>query len=162
MVVARDLPSTNVLGDGRVLVAGGYGADYLDSAELYDPAAGTWTATGSMNYPRWVHTGSTLPDGRVLVVGGDGGGNNESSQTAELYDPSTETWSLTWSPARGRAFGDSATTLADGRVLVVGGENGTDPLSPTSAELYDPATGTWSVTGGLAHERVWHAAAVLA
>ncbi len=60
--------SATVLVDGRVLVAGGLiSGVYLTSAELYDPASGTWSITGSLNTPRSGHTATLLSDGRVLV-----------------------------------------------------------------------------------------------
>jgi len=115
-----------------VLVTGG--GSNGPSAELYNPATGTWSPTGSTSSFFFVAT--LLLDGRVLVTGG---GSNGTS--AELYNPTTGTWSPTGNTSVGR-FGFAATRLLDGRVLVTGGgPNG------TSAELYDPTTGTWSPTG---------------
>src|SRR3712207_5699829 len=71
--VPRQSATANLLGDGRVLVAGGRNfalTDSLESAEVYDPATETFTLTGSMATGRWSHTGVTLNDGRVLVAGG--------------------------------------------------------------------------------------------
>ncbi len=63
--------SVTLLGDGRVLVAGGGGSGgATNTAELHDPATGTWTATGNMLQTRKDHTATLLPDGRVLVAGG--------------------------------------------------------------------------------------------
>jgi hypothetical protein len=81
--------TATLLPDGMLLVAGGADAGnqiygLLASAELYDPGAGSWTATATMKVARAAHTATLLPDGRVLVVGGDGGGTS-----AELYDPGT-------------------------------------------------------------------------
>ncbi|HEV2393015.1 MAG TPA: kelch repeat-containing protein, partial [Verrucomicrobiae bacterium] len=65
----------------------GYGgAGYLDSAELYDPAAAGWAVTASMNSPRFGHTATLLPDGQVLAAGGFSGTAILSS--VELYTPS--------------------------------------------------------------------------
>jgi N-acetylneuraminic acid mutarotase len=85
---------TAVLIDDKVLVVGGYdGNTYLNSAELYDPSAGTWALTSTMNYARHSHTVSVLGDGKVLVTGGQI--NNVQLNSAELYDPSTNRWTIT-------------------------------------------------------------------
>ena len=87
--------TATLLPDGTVLVTGGDsgrnfvdGADpALDSAELYDPRTGTWTATPDMSTNRRHHTATLLPDGRVLVAGG--AGDNGAPGSAELYQPGT-------------------------------------------------------------------------
>jgi len=133
-----------LLPNGKVLVAGGgiSGDDFcngLDSAEFYDPATGTWIATGSPISTRndYVeHNNMTLlPNGNVLLVGGASPGCNALS-SAEFYDPATERWSATGSLIAAR-MGSTATLLANGNVLVVGGfdELAAGSLS-TSAELY--------------------------
>ncbi|NRD55270.1 Kelch repeat-containing protein [Corallococcus exiguus] len=132
------------LQDGRVLVAGGSEAQRgqcNNTAELYDPASNTWSATGSMLECRYGHTATLLLNGKVLVAGG----MDEffTLRTAELYDPATGTWSPTGSMTEPRS-GQTATLLLDGQVLVQSG---------LSAELYDPASGTWSATGSLAMSR---------
>jgi len=70
MNIIRAFQTATLLPDGRVLVAGGqnYGS-YFASSEVYDPATGVWSTTGSMNTARSLHTATLLPDGRVLVVG---------------------------------------------------------------------------------------------
>jgi len=66
---------------GMVLIAGGWGyAGGLADAELYDPDAGTFAAAGSMSVARAYHTATLLPNGMVLIAGGDTFG------TAELYE----------------------------------------------------------------------------
>jgi hypothetical protein len=69
-----------------VLVAAGYNGFYLSSAQLYDPATGIWSSTGSLGIPRYYHTATLLPNGKVLVTGGEGIGFIVLS-SAELYDP---------------------------------------------------------------------------
>ena len=74
--------TATLLPNGQVLVAGGYGnSGYLTSAELYNPATGTWTVTGSLNIARTWHTATLLPNGQVLVAGGYG--NSGSLTNAE-------------------------------------------------------------------------------
>ena len=68
-----------------VLVADGTSWD-LSSAELYDPATGTWSLTGSLNAARKDHTGTLLPNGMVLVTGGALSGHKVPLASAELYD----------------------------------------------------------------------------
>ena len=135
------------LSNGKVLVAGGINDNgskdvTLASAELYDPATGHWTATGSLGAAREFHTATLLTTGKVLV---QGGGTN----TAELYNPATGTWSPTGNPL---FSGNTATLLPDGKVLIVGG---------TSAELYNPTTGVWTLTGSLGAARSGHTATLL-
>ena len=162
MTVNRAFYTATLLTDGRVLVAGGCAAfddnggcpTLLASAELYDPATGTWSATGSMSVGRWAHTATPLMDGRVLVAGGcDTQAFHDcfpgTRASAELYDPTTGRWSATGSMSVGRSE-HTATRLLDGRVLVAGGAECTINICTVfnpSAELYNPTTGTWAPTG---------------
>ena len=166
MIKPRFLHTATLLFDGRVLIAGGDSsystANAESTAELYDPVAGTFVATGSMTTPRTSHTATLLPNGRVLIAGGgpriNGGGYSLAS--AELYDPATGTFSATGSMTVERS-GHTATLLNNGKVLIVGGIRRavggslSDVTFPTSAELYDPATGAFTpageMNGGFAH-----------
>jgi len=122
-----------LLPNGKVLVAGGvYGLLTLASAEMYDPASGTWTATGSLTHARSDHTATLLPNGKALVAGGSGS-NNFNLASAELFDPASGTWTGTGSLAIAR-YNHTATLLPNGNLLVAGGYNGG---SLASAELYD-------------------------
>jgi hypothetical protein len=150
--------------DGRVLVVGGGAEDTLGeggprsaTAELYDPATGEWAATGGMTEARTAFTATLLSDGTALVAGGDG------HVAAELYDPGTGRWTATGSMAEGRR-GHTATLLPDNTVLVTGGCACSDPGAGerVSAELYDPGSGRWTVTGSMGTARIFHTATLLA
>jgi hypothetical protein len=162
MSARRSEFSATLLRDGRVLVTGGLqgegnGDMTLSSAELYDPAIGTFSPTGSMAVPRADHTATLLRDGRVLITGGFG------NASAEVYDPAAGTFSQTGSMAIDRV-NHTATLLPDGRVLVAGGGADCTPIGCTalaSAELYDPATGKFSPTGSMTTARFWHTATLL-
>src|SRR5262249_29852764 len=120
----------------------------------------SWIPTGSLNIPRYGHTGTLLPNGKVLVAGGRNG-NSPSNflSSAELYDPVTGIWSVTGSLNVPRYL-HTATLLSDGKVLVAGGIGGPRAIL-NNAELYDPATGTWSVTAALNTGRTNHTATLL-
>jgi hypothetical protein len=156
--------TATLLPDGRVLVVGGAaeatehgeGGPRSATAEVFDPQSGHWTAIASLSEARKGFTATLLPDGRVLVAGGDGG-----FAAAELFDPSTGKWTATGSMAEGR-FGHTATLLDDGTVLVTGGCACSDPGAFKSAELFDPATGTWTATGSMRTARIFHTATLLA
>src|SRR5437762_254863 len=117
--------TATLLPNGKVLVAGGEGPStggVLASAELYDPASGTWSTTGSPATARWAHTATLLPNGKVLVAGGFDNGNSELA-SAELYDPASGTWSATGNLATAQRA-NTATLLPNGKVLVAGGYDG--------------------------------------
>ena len=153
----RDGSTGTLLTNGQVLVAGGEDimqSTFLSSAELYNPATGTWTITGSLNAARYQQTATLLTNGQVLIAGGDG------STSAELYNPATGTWTMT-GVLHAVRNGPTATLLPNGQVLVAGGEDDySNPLS--SAELYNPATGTWTTTSNsLNTARAFHTATLL-
>ena len=141
------LPNGKVLAVAGLTVLEGDMIVGFAGSELYDPASGGWTSTGSLNVARSQHTATLLPNGKVLVAGGYDSGVQHAG--AELYDPISGTWTITGSLNAARSSA-TATLLGDGKVLVVGGYSG-GPLA--SAELYDPATGVWTSTGSLATAR---------
>lgn len=161
---ARSRHTATLLENGKVLVAGGFGLDPesggkygpLSSAELYDPATGTFAPTGAMGSVAGAHTATLLLDGRVLVIGGS---------SAERYDPATGKFSPAGTLNASREEGHTATRLRDGKVLVVGGRRDHGDESGTAArssELFDPAKGTFSPAGATLFGRVRHSATLLA
>jgi hypothetical protein len=159
---ARKFHTATLLPDGKVLVAGGnaLGVQGLVSTELYDPAAGVWTASGDMLIGRGIHTATLLSSGKMLVAGGLRDSDHSIKRT-ELYDPARGTWTETGSMMTSR-YEHTATLLADGRVLVAGGYIEDNGFSVTaSAELYDPATGVWTATADLPLKAGGHTATLL-
>ncbi len=155
MATQRTSHTATLLADGRVLVTGGSTVStaaakgYVNnlSAEIYDPVANQWTAAAPMSVARSHHTATRLPDGRVLVVGGENASYLVGA-TAEIYDPALDTWTVTATPPVSARSQHTATLLPDGQVLLAGGfdiELGI--LTPLdTSELYDPVAGTFTVT----------------
>jgi Galactose oxidase, central domain len=167
MASARESHTATLLNDGKVLVVGGDAMHHfgcgglppplyclvpLASAELFDPASGSFTKTGTMALPRTLHTATLLGDGKVLVTGGDSRqGPSAPLATAEIFDISTGMFMPTGNMVSARA-GHTATLLANGKVLVAGGSSeGGSPED--TAELFDPATGEFTATGSMETSR---------
>jgi hypothetical protein len=157
MAKARVDHSMTVLGDGRVLVAGG--SLPPAPAEIFDPVSETWSSTGPMVEGRFDHGATLLADGRVLVAGGSWGSPRLNS--AEILDPATGTWTPA-SPVPQRRLegdqecigcGDLAFALDGGRALLI---------TEQGAFVYDPPTDVWSVTGYMKQTRAHYAAVQLA
>src|SRR5271165_3086992 len=151
-----------LLPNGKVLIAGGWlsSADgrYTSVAhsELYDPANGTFAATGDMTIERVGYTATLLNNGKVLIAGGAvlvGGVVVRFLASAELYDPSTGTFSPTGDMKE--TYSDTATLLPNGKVLITRSIVYDPPSLSGSenfvrhAELYDPSTGTFAFTGDM-------------
>src|SRR6266404_250654 len=154
MTVERRGHTATRLPDGRVLIAGGENSSgVLNSTEIFDPAAGTFSAAGNMNAARADHSAISLSDGRVLIAGGrDGVG---AVNTTEIFDPTTGAFASGPAMSVARA-GHSATLFADGRVLIAGGD------AAGSVEIFDPAAGTFSsVAANMSAPRSFHGAALL-
>ena len=178
---ARSHHTATLLPDGKVLVVGGENVQYLvePTAEVYDPVANTWSAPRAQPIsPRSQHTATLLPSGLVLIDGGFDivNGLLTPLTTAELYDPVLHTTTTTstvdgvtstttvitggldftaTTPMAFTHYGHSATRLADGRVVIVGGNT-------TQTEIYDPMAATWTTQGATAATHTSHGAVLLA
>jgi large repetitive protein len=154
--------TATLLADGRVLMTGAYTRQTIDNhgvlvystaAELYDPATGAFTPTGSMIQAQGGAAVTRLKDGRILFAGGvqysiDAGKLVLTRlATAELYDPTTGTFTATGSMTHPR-LDHVATLLDSGEVLIAGGD-GNAPDTDSTAELFDPVTGTFKPTGDM-------------
>src|ERR1041384_713799 len=178
MTLGRFANTALMLADGRKLVVGGvpFSVSCADpptptSAEIYNPATGTWTRTGDLAFGRASAVAVVLADGRVLVTGG--GRCGVIRNQAEIFDPSSGTWTPTGAMHDPRVWtsdDESAANflmpLPDGRILTAGGlnrcsESGCDLAFLAAAEVFDPASGSWSSTGSMATGRYRHQMAVL-
>jgi hypothetical protein len=137
MSIARFDHNAVLLSNGQVLLAGGLdanaccGAPPLATAELFNPATGMWTPTGSMSTGRENFVLTALPNGQALAAGGNG---YPGLTSAELYNPASGTWSATGTTVEGIQE-SGAVLLANGEVFAFG-----------KHELYNPTTGRWSTT----------------
>ncbi len=149
------------LADGRVLLTGGFGNNPgVDTAELYDPATGRFTALAArLTSLRDTHTATLLADGKVLLAAGLDG--NVVVDKAELYDPVAQTFTPLAGRLQNLRGGHAASLLASGRVLLTGGAtvfSATDIVVLDSAELFDPASGTFvTLPATLGVRRIGHA-----
>ncbi len=171
------------LADGRVLIVGGSpafdpAAPGAGVAEIYDPSTGRFERSGALPATLLVDSLTKLEDGRVLVVGSmmPSVGTRAApsarprvvlaatpmvSAVAYLFDPATGDFAATGAPLAepgtgSPTSGHTGTLLADGRVLLAGGENAS--LAP---QLYDAVAGTFTATGAMVAPRAWHTAARL-
>lgn len=175
---------------GKALITGGIISTYnaVATCAIFNPATDTWAAATSLGGNRWCHGQSTLPaslathGGKVFVTGGVNSVNggfgplNTPVNTTTMYTPSTNTWTAKAAMATAR-YDHAQVVLPDGRVMVIGGRNGTgadivwgvDPAdliyagtSLSLCEIYDPGSDTWTATGCMALTRFRHQAVVLA
>jgi hypothetical protein len=118
-----------MLGNGQVLFAGAYSWAGI-SAELYDPATGTFVAASPMITPTAAATATILNDGTVLIAGGS---YAQSVALVEQYDPAIAAFRPVGGMVSPRVW-HTATLLNNGSVLVVGGSNGGSDVA--TAEVY--------------------------
>lgn len=125
-----------LLNNGRALVVGSSGSD------LYDPSTKHFTATAAMTVPRSKFGGALLPDGRVLIAGGQAGGPFGTRVTStQIYDPGTGRFSPGPELNENRfKLSKAVVSLKDGRVLIAGGAE--------QPEVYDPNSGVFVPVGG--------------
>jgi N-acetylneuraminic acid mutarotase len=156
MTTPRIDHTATLLNNGKVLITGGSNSSSaaingLDTAELYDPVSQTFTPTqGTMTTPRTGHTATLLADGTVLLAGGN---NSTAAMSAEIYVPTTDSFHATGNMTTARGA-HAAALLLNGKVLIAGGDpSNTVFLTPGTAELFDPSTGTFTATGNMNNSR---------
>jgi hypothetical protein len=154
-----------LLADGRVLLVGGIGigARTLAEAAIWDPATGAWTRTDPLPAPRESPSLTLLPDGTVLAAGGsdNASGNSVARSNVWRFDPATGRWTPVGFMLQARTR-HTAVLLSTGKVLLAAGLPGTGTNPPLArAELYDPATHTFTETGSLRFGRFAHLTALL-
>jgi hypothetical protein len=122
------------------------------ASALGQSSVGAFTPTGAMTTARSWHTATLQNNGQVLIVGGVTPYSFSATASAELYDPARGTFSPTGNMTAPRAT-HTATLLPDGRVLIAGGSSslGEDVPVLTTAEIYDPSTGTFTATSDMLH-----------
>lgn len=151
MVTNRTTHHALVLPDGRAAVLGNITVATITTnwVEVFDTTTRRFQVAGRLMDTRWVESAAVLNDGRILVTGGRTNLNQTSpTPSTEIFDPATglSVYSGNLNIPR---FSAKAVTLNDGRVLIVGGSGNVGSPSPLPSELYDPATGQFSLTASL-------------
>ena len=161
--------SATALDDGRVLIAGGQGppiagvAGALLTTEIYDPAVDSFRRSNDMSDARFNHAAVKLPDRTVMVIGGAGGQNGDTSlSTAEVFNPGDGSWTAAGALTGSRS-GHIAVAFPDGRVLVAGGESITrgNRRSLNTAEIFALDRREWRSAGTMNCPRSEPSAALL-
>ncbi len=139
--------------DGRVMLGAGDGGQ--TEVEIFDPAQNKFFMAPSLNQGRSMLTAHTLPDGRVMVIGGasmSAGAVDVPLSSIELYDPATNKWTVApYSLSTGRCWHASA-LVSDGTVLVMGGYSVDKTcMSTNTVDQVDPVAGTVKPFGTLPH-----------
>lgn len=151
----RDLHTAALLSTGQVLIAGGNAGS--NAAELFDPERGTFRLTGALSETRWSPLATPVPGGTVLIAGGH---FVQALASIESYDPNAGTFSSHSTFLNVTRTGHATTQLADGRLLLTGGQDAASDVN-SSAEIFNPATGNFSLTGSLIQGRYGHTATLL-
>jgi hypothetical protein len=145
-----------LLHDGSVLLTGGPDG----ASALYDPQSGAWSVTSSLAVARYGATATVLPDGDVLVAGGQSGDGGGALSSSEIYNPSKGTWAPTGSMPAGR-YGQSAALMPNGAVIVAGGCSENCDNGPATDATYVYLGGFWSATASLTASRYGQSAVTL-
>lgn len=158
MAVSRAAHTATLLGDGRVLIVGGFGngEKAMAQTELFVPSRSAFEPAGRLIVQRASHTATMLPDGRVLIAGGYNGAYLDSS---EIFDPRTGRFTPGGRMSTARSE-HTATRLSDGRILIAGGV-GIGWTFLADAEIYDPRTSRFTATGKMTMPRESHTATAL-
>ncbi|MGH9832691.1 MAG: kelch repeat-containing protein [Blastocatellia bacterium] len=163
MTTPRAGHEATLLNNGKVLITGGHGErdNFLASAELYDPVTRRFAPAGEMKIARVSHRATLLKNGKVLITGGLSP-VWPRQQLAEIYDPAAGVFLPAGEMTTPRAD-HTATLLQNGQVLLSAGSTGRsiNEAVTDTAELFDPATNRFIVTGKLAAPRHKHAAVPL-
>lgn len=172
-VQARNDHTATLLKDGRVLLAGGdtgYDSPDRASAEVFDPAAGTFTATANLmstlrgSGHRALRLESGPHAGKVLVMGGAPYYYiADATASADLYNPATNTFAPAPNPMQDPRTQFALTRLQDGRYLITGGSKSANETTLATAEIFNPADMSFTRTAGnMVRGRRWHSATLLA
>lgn len=157
--IPREFHGAALLPNGQVLIAGGNSTlSSPAAAELYDPVSGTFTLTGSLKELRWSPAVTALSNGTVLIAGGT---LTQRLSSIETYTFSTGVFTSQSAFLNVPRTGHTTTQLADGRLLLTGGQDENSNVN-ASAEIFDPATGQFFLTGSLIQGRYGHTATLLA
>lgn len=151
--------------------SGGASPTTLNSIEIYDPVFDTFTiAPTSLTHPRRGHTATLLPSGKILIAGGFSTAAPTTALPAEIFDAnSASSGAIMDVPASlVNRVHHTATRLANGWVLLAGGQNVTTGAYSSSADIFEPELGGLGSMGGftttmplMSTARAYHGASLL-
>ncbi len=164
--IGHNVGALVALSDGSALVFGGFAQEGVPTTriERYDPMSNTWSVVGDTLAASTYDVAARIEDGSVLLSGREltPTGNTTAS---ERFDPSTGVSRNTGPQARPHAYCGALAQLADGRLLLTGGESEDPPSGPSReafvpwldvAEVFDPVSDTWRTTQPMSSDRCAH------